>query len=113
MVTVTLVPSQRSMALGGVKAHGTAHSNERFSAQTSWGGVVSLTVTVWLQNAVLPQVSVARQLRVTLNSFGQRGVAALVTVETTSMRTLFKSQPSVAEGMSNDQSVPHWTSLLG
>jgi hypothetical protein len=55
---------------------------------------------------------VERQVRVTLKSLGQRGRAALVTVLTTSMSTLFKSHLSTAVGMSKAQSAPHSTSLF-
>src|SRR6185295_17226535 len=74
-------------------------------------GSVSTIVTVWLQKEELPHVSLDRHVRVTLKILGQRGVARLVTVATTSIRTLFRSHLSTAVGMSKNQSVPHCTSL--
>ena len=107
----TFVPSHTSIAVGRVKANGLPHSTIWSPAQVRFGGVVSRMVTVWLQNAELLQVSIARQVRVTLNIFGQRGSAALVTVLTTSIRTLFELQRSTAVGRSKAQSVPHSTLL--
>ena len=68
---------------------------------------MSTTDTVWLQKLLLPQVSLARQVRVTLKIPGQRGLATFVTVLTTSMSTLLRSQRSTAVGMSKNQAVPH------
>jgi hypothetical protein len=70
-------------------------------------------VTVWLQKALLLQLSVARQVRVTLNILGQRGTATLVTVLTKTTGMFGPSQLSLAVGMSKNQSVPHCTSLSG
>src|SRR5262249_48701700 len=83
------------------------------------GGSVSMTVTVWLQKELFPQVSVDRQVRVTLNKAGQRGLAKMgtgarrVTVVTIAMSTLFKSHLSTAVGMSNAQASPHCACLSG
>src|SRR4051812_17841221 len=60
---VTLVPSQTSEAVGGVKSHGKPHSTIRSREHLSTGGSVSNTVTVWLHVAVLVQESVARHVR--------------------------------------------------
>src|SRR6185436_12670423 len=87
----TLVPSHASTAVGRVKANGLPHSTIWSCAQVRLGGVVSTIVTVWLHNVVLPQASVARQVRTTLKSFGQRGLATLVTVLTTSIKEFSSS----------------------
>ena len=107
----TLFRSHLSTAVGMSKAQSVPHSTSLSGPQVRFGGSVSTIVTVWLQKAELPQVSVARHVRVTLKILGQRGTAALVTVLTTSISTLFKSQRSVAVGMSKAQSVPHCTLL--
>src|SRR5262245_46354777 len=109
----TLFKSHLSTAVGMSKAQSLPHSTSLSDPQVRVGGSVSTMVTVWLQKDELPQVSLARQVRVTLKILGQRGTAALVTVATTSINTLFKSQRSTAVGMSNAQSVPHCTSLSG
>src|SRR2546425_12832273 len=62
MVTVTL--PQASVAVGGSKDQALVHSTVLLGAQVMVGGVWSSTVTVWLQSAVVPQASVARQVRV-------------------------------------------------
>src|SRR5438552_18097639 len=73
------------------------------------GLVVSCTVTFWLQSAVLPQASVARQVRVASKVLPQWPVV-LVTVLITVMVTL--PQVSVAVGASKDQVLPHSTVLF-
>src|SRR5438552_18216871 len=73
------------------------------------GLVVSCTVTFWLQSAVLPQASVARQVRVASKVLPQWPVM-LVTVLRTVMVTL--PQVSVAVGASKDQVLVHSTVLL-
>ena len=65
------------------------------------GGVVSTTVTVWLQKAMLLQVSVAFQVRVALKVQPE----ALVTVLKMVMVT--PPQLSVALGGSNVHGSPH------
>src|SRR4051812_23154032 len=50
---VTFVPSQESLAVGGVNSHGVPQSKVRLPAQLKLGGVVSTTVTIWLQTAIL------------------------------------------------------------
>ena len=65
-VMVTFVPSQMSLAVGGVNDHAVPHSTVCAGAQLNTGGVVSTTVMVWLHIAVFVQASVARQVRVAL-----------------------------------------------
>src|ERR1017187_4694709 len=72
--TVTL-EQQASLAVGGVKFHAKPLLTVRLLAHISTGGVVSTTVTVWLQVLVLPQTSVNTHVRVM--TCGQR---PLVTV---------------------------------
>ena len=65
-VTVGLA-SQVSVAVGAGKTGVAGHwIGETAAGQVMVGGVVSCTTTVWLQVAVLPQWSVAVQVRVTL-----------------------------------------------
>ena len=63
--------------------------NPLFVAQMMTGGVVSTSVTVWLQVARLPQQSTAAQVRVTVC-----GQMPLVTVLTTLIVTLVPQQAS-------------------
>src|SRR6266446_9890177 len=74
------------------------------------GLVVSTTVTFWLQSAVLPQASVARQVRVASKVLPQWPVM-LVTVPRMVIVTL--PQVSVALGASKDQVLVHSTVLWG
>src|ERR1041384_3313081 len=67
-------------------------------------------MTVWLHWAVLPQASVAFQVRVASKVLPQWPVR-LVTVPTRVMVTL--PQESVAVGGSKDQALVHSTALLG
>src|SRR6266508_4297995 len=77
MVMVT--SPQVSAAIGGSKNQALAHSTVLLPTQIMVGLVVSTTVTVWLQSAVLPQASVARQVRVASKVLPQ-WPAVLVTV---------------------------------
>src|SRR6185436_12853809 len=70
------------------------------------GGVVSTIVTVWLQVLVLPQQSLASQVRVT--TCGQ--IPVFVTVSTTAIT--FVQQLSLTVGASNVQFEPHSTVLF-
>src|SRR5436853_447323 len=72
-VITTLVPQQRSKAIGSSKLHGLPHSTVLLEAQTRSGGVVSLIVTVCVQAAVLLQQSVADHLRVMYTVQGSAG----------------------------------------
>ena len=49
IVMVTLVPSQMSTAVGGLKSHVEPHSKIWLAAQLNAGGVVSTRVMLWLQ----------------------------------------------------------------
>src|SRR4029077_6180753 len=88
IVMRTLLRSHLSTAVGMSKAQSVPHWTSLSGPQLMFGGSVSTMVTVWLQKAALPQVSDVRHVRVTLKIFGQRGAATLVTVATTSIRTL-------------------------
>ena len=61
---VTLVPSHKSIAVGGVKSQGARQSTTRLDAQVNVGGLVSTTVMVWLQVELFVHESVARHVRV-------------------------------------------------
>src|SRR5439155_1590556 len=108
MVKVTL--PQESLAVGASKAQVLVHSTILLGTQVMVGGVWSSNVTFWLQSAVLPQASVARQVRVASKVLPQWPVR-LVTVVRTLMVTL--PQVSVAVGASKDQGLVHSTILLG
>src|ERR1043166_62182 len=93
------------------KAQKAPHSTCLSGPHWMSGGCVSRTVTVWLQKAELLDVSVTRQVRVTLNKAGHLGLRTLVTVETTSITRLNPSISSAAVGISNAQSSPASTDL--
>src|ERR1022692_1398276 len=76
--------------------------------QSAAGGVVSTTVTVWLHDALLPQLSVACQVFVI--SLGQ---VPLVMVLTTVTVNPGSQQVETATGVPNCQAEPHSTVLLG
>src|SRR5438046_1623518 len=78
--------------------------------QLMTGGMVSMTLTVWLHWALLPQTSVAAQVRVASKVLPQ-GLAVLVSVLTTVMARLVPPL-SVAVGMSKLQAVPSCALLL-
>src|SRR5881628_2232259 len=99
-----------SLALGASKDQVLVHSTVLLGTQVMVGGVVSSTVTVWLHSAVLPQASVARQVRVVSKVLPQWPVR-LVTVPTMVMVT--SPQVSLAVGGSKDQMLVHSTVLLG
>src|SRR5437763_801198 len=101
---------QVSLAVGASNDHVLAHSTILLAAQVIFGGVWSSIVTFWLQLAVLPQASVARQVRVASKVLPQWPVR-LVTVARKLMVTL--PQVSVAVGASKDQGLVHSTILLG
>src|SRR2546425_5123867 len=71
------------------------------------GAVVSVTLTVWLHWELLPQASIARQVRVALKVFPH---AAFVTVLT--MEMVVALHRSVAIGGSKSQALPCSTALL-
>src|SRR5262245_9772058 len=77
------------------------------STMVTVGGVVSPTLTVWLHWALLPQASVATQVRVAAKEPPQ---AAFVTVLRMDIVTAL--QESVAVGASKLQALPCWAFLL-
>src|SRR5438552_1366300 len=89
-VMVTLVPQQSSTALGWSKLQGVPHGTLLFVAQVMTGGAVSIIWMDWLHVALLPQQSVARQVRV----ISPLQLLPLVTVLTTVMVTLLPQQAS-------------------
>src|SRR6266704_434717 len=91
---------QVSLAVGASKDQVLVHSTVLLGTQMMVGVVVSCTVTFWLQSAVLPQASVARQVRVASRVFRQWPVV-LVTVLRMVMVTL--PQVSLAVGASEEQ----------
>jgi hypothetical protein len=104
--TETSCRQQLSVATGVSKVHEEPHSTVRFVGQkVNTGGVVSITVIVWLQVFVFPQQSRASQVRV-MNC----GHWPLVTVPRTA--TPWRQQLSIAEGVPNSQAIPHSTVRL-
>src|SRR5947207_4211366 len=104
MVMVAL--PQESLAVGASKAQVLVHSTVLLGTQVMVGGVWSSNVTFWLQSAVLPQASVARQVRVASKVLPQWPVR-FVTVLTMVMVAV--PQVSVAVGASKDQLLAHST----
>jgi hypothetical protein len=84
------VPSHASVAVGGSKDHTAVHSLVRGGAQVSTGGVVSVSVTTWLQLRLAPQASVKLQVRVATKVLPQAPLT-LVTV----LRMLKEAAPQV------------------
>src|SRR6266850_1395302 len=109
IVMVTFVPSQMSGAVGGVNVHTSPHSTMRLLAQVMMGAVVSITVMVWLHEALLLQLSVACQVRMASNVFPHN---AFVIVPVMVIVAFVPSQTSVAEGASNVHTSPHSTMRL-
>src|SRR3989442_12217403 len=108
MVTVTL--PQVSLALGGSKVQALVHSAVLLGTQVMVGGVVSSTVTFWLQSAVLPQASVARHVRVASKMFPPCPDMLVLALKV-ALPTL--PQVSLAVGASKSQVLVHSTVLLG
>src|SRR5438034_4223392 len=108
--TVMVTSPQVSVAVGASKDQVMEHSTVLLPTQMMVGLVVSCTVTFWLQSAVLPQASVARQVRVASKVLPQWPVR-LVTVLRMLMVTL--PQVSLAVGASKVQVLVHSTVLLG
>ena len=100
------MPSQISLATGWMNIQELPHSTIRLSAQVMFGGVVSNTEIVWLQDALLLQESNARHVRVAVKLLPQKPTV-FVTVLTTTMVTFVPSQISTAVGAIKDQGVPH------
>ena len=98
-----------STAVGMSKNQSVPHSACLFCSQVMLGGVVSTTVTFWLHKVLLPQVSIARQVRVAVNSLGHSPVKTLVTVATMVMVTLVLSHTSIAVGGRKLHGMPHST----
>ncbi len=107
IVRVTFVPQQASKAAGGSNVHVLPHCTVLLLAQVKIGGVVSTTVTVWLQVLVLPHESVASH--VCVMTCGQ---VPFVTVLNTVIVTLVPLQVSKAAGGSKVHALPHCTVLL-
>src|SRR5947208_3745825 len=101
---------QVSLVVGSSKDQSLLHSTVLLGTQVMVGGVVSTTVTFWLHSAVLPQASVARQVRVASKVLPQWPVR-LVTV----LRMVMVAVPqvSLAVGASKFQVLVHSTVLLG
>src|SRR5256886_5576872 len=102
MVMVAL--PQVSLAVGASKAQLLVHSTILSGTQMIVGLVVSTTVTFWLQSAVLPQASVARQVRVASKVLPHRPV--LLVTELT-MMSFTLPQGSLAVCAPNDQATLH------
>ena len=97
--------SQTSVAVGAGNTGVAGHwIGEVVAGQVIVGGVVSMTTTVWLQLALLPEQSVAVHVRVLLYVPGQDpGV-----VTSTNVTTGAGSHVSVAAGGGNTGVAGHW-----
>src|SRR5438132_11440953 len=105
MVTVPQV----SLAVGASKDQALLHSTVLLGTQVMVGGVRSSTVTVWLQSAVLPQASVARQVRVASKVL-PRSAERRVGME----RMVLDALPHVSMevGAFKDQPPVHWSVMV-
>src|SRR5205823_4067408 len=95
-VLSTVMPTwlqQASRAVGSSKLHAEPHSTVLLLEQVITGGVVSRTVTIWLQMDLLPQQSVACQVRLNLSMQGEAPVFK-ATVLRTVIVTLVPQQSS-------------------
>ena len=106
VIVLTMINVEGCEAAGSSKAQALPSSTVLFVTQRIAGALVSTTVTVWLQVLLLPQASVARQVRVATNPAPQR---LLVTVTTTLIALV--PQPSLAVGVSKLQAEPATTVL--
>ena len=97
-VMFVITPSQASTAVGVVNTTGFPHSTIWSRPQLRFGGVVSMIVIVWLQNAVLLQASLAIHVLVVLEITGQRGLAGALVVLTMIMLVMVPLQRSTAVG---------------
>src|SRR5882724_9456501 len=108
-IVIVLVPLL-SVAVGASKVQAVPNSIVLLVLlQVITGAVVSTTMTFWLQEALLPQASVARQMRVASKVLPQ-WLAVLVTVLTIVITAL--PLLSVAVGASNVQAAPSSIVLL-
>src|ERR1035437_7304068 len=105
-VRVTLVPQQASVTAGGSKVQLVPQATVLLVAQVSTGGMVSTTVTVWLQILLLKQASMASQVWVITC-----GQTPLVTVLRMVSVTFVRLQMSLTVGASKLQAVPPDTVL--
>src|SRR5439155_1006480 len=106
-ITSRLVPHPSFGWLGGSKLQALPHSTVLSPTQLIDGGVVSATVTVWLQVFVLLHASIAAHVRVAEKVLPQ---SALVTVFR--ITSLFVPHPSFGwVGGSKLQALPHSTVL--
>src|ERR1041384_1665054 len=105
-MTAMLFVPQMSVAVGKSNVQASPHCTVLALAQVMTGAVVSTTVTVWLQRALLPQASLAGRVRVAVNVCPH---AALVVV--CSMVSVVTPQVSVTVGWSNAHAAPHSTVL--
>src|SRR5439155_12495067 len=99
---------QVSLKVGASKVQAAVHSTVLSATQVMVGAVVSTTVTFWLQRALLPQASVASQVRVASKVLPQ-WPAVLVTVLTIAL--VARPQVSLKLGASKVQAVVHSTVL--
>jgi hypothetical protein len=105
-VIVTFVLAQLSMAVGVSNDHAVPHSTVLLVEQRRTGGVVSTTLTTWLQVALLVQPSASSQVRTAVKVL-PHAPSELVTVLSTRIVTVVPPQASVAVGESKVHGVPH------
>ena len=109
MVTVTLVPLHASLAVGASNFQAVPHWMVLLVAQVSTGGVVSTTVTVWVQKLVFRQASVTCHVRVII--WEQK--VPLVSVLRTAIVGLVPRQGDAATGTPKVHAEPQATVLSG
>src|SRR5258708_5851397 len=108
---VMLLPQQASKAVGVSKVHPVPHSTTLGPAQVTTGGLVSMTLTVFVQKGALEQQSTAFQVTVMILL---HGTTPLVTMLTSDTVTLVPQQASTAEGGvgcqlgGRPEAMPHW-----
>src|SRR6185436_9272383 len=111
---MTFVPLARSVgAAGASKLQSTPDSTDLSAAQTSVGGVVSITVTVWAHVFELPQGSVADQVCVIEYVPSQKPIALVVVLRIASVTFLLLASPACVVGSSKLQSTPASMDLSG
>src|ERR1043166_2141189 len=81
-MTIRFVPHPSAGAEGGSNVQAVPHSTVLFVAHVIVGGVVSTTVTVWLQVFVLLQTSIAAQVRVAEKVLPHSGLVVVFKITT-------------------------------
>src|SRR5438132_9645052 len=97
--------------MGEVKSQKVPHSTTRSGEQVRWGPAT--IEMVWLHTELLLQESVARQVRVAVNTAGQLVLVRFVTVLTMTMFVIRPLQRSTAVGAVKTIVAPQSSTWLG